>query len=267
MRVYKEIVSRILNEGEEKIGRNGKTLSITGAEFKHDMRKGFPILTIRQMSLKHSITELRFFIQGLQDVRWLQIRGCTFWDKWRSIKGDIFNLGPIYGSQWRDWNECGIDQLAETIKTLKLDPLNRRLLISAWNPDEIKNMALPPCHDSFQLISNGKHLDLIWRQRSCDVAIGLPYDILLYGLLLKLISRDCNLISRHLIGYLGDTHIYEAHFKLIDELMFRQPKILPELHFKDNEDIFSWAASDIESQRWDLNGYTYHPKMKFEVVA
>jgi len=286
MKEYKRILSNVLINGEEKIGRNGKTYSITGEQFRHDMRKGFPILTIRQMSLKHSITELRFFLQGLQDVRWLQERGCKFWDKWRSKFPDynleddkgVYDLGPIYGSQWRnfngrmiegEWSRKGPDQLKEVIETLKTNPLSRRMLVSAWNPIDIEDMALPPCHDSFQFISNGKDLDLIWRQRSCDTVIGLPYDILLYALLLQWVAIEVNMNPRFLVGQLGDVHIYEEHMSGIEELLSREPKILPELiwekHSLDN--ILEWVKSDELTQKYRLSNYLHHPKMKFEVKA
>ncbi len=271
MKKYKELCYKVLNEGEEKIGRNGKTISYTGLEFRHDMNKGFPILTIREMSLKNAITELRFFIQGLTDGQWLEDRGNMFWSKFKSkTRSTNFpkELGPIYGAQWRNFNDSGFDQLKEVIETLKTNPLSRRMLVSAWNPNEIEDMALPPCHDSFQFISNGNQLDLIWRQRSCDMAIGLPYDILLYGLLLSLVSTEVGMQPRWLIGQLGDCHVYEQNQAQLEEVLKREEKILPELEliWANKGTIFEWAESDDLSKCWILHAYNPRPKVKFEVV-
>jgi thymidylate synthase len=271
--------------GEEKIGRNGSTTSITGETFRHDMRKGFPILTIREMSLQNAITELRFFIQGFTHKSWLKERGNKFWNKWCNRQSEEYahniqyltpskaslitdDLGPIYGSQWRSFGGIGgIDQLKGVIETLKVAPLSRRMLVSAWNPNEIESMALPPCHDSFQFISNGLDLDLIWRQRSCDVAVGLPYDILLYGLLLSLVSRHVGMVPRYLIGQLGDTHIYDVNLAQLESVAQRRPNILPELIFgKLEKDLFAWVESDLCAEDWSLLNYNPHPKSVFQVV-
>lgn len=292
MKNYLEIINKVFEYGESKIGRNGETISISGAEFRHDMRIGFPILTVREMNLGMAITELRFFIQGLTDKSWLQKRGNKFWDKWcnknnldyaileiefgpSTAARMVTDLGPIYGSQWRnfngqmiegEWGHKGPDQLKEVIETLNTNPMSRRMLVSAWNPIDIEYMALPPCHDSFQLISNGKELDLIWRQRSCDIAIGLPYDILLYGLLLTLIAKEVKMTPRYLIGQLGDTHYYKVNEKKLNIIRQRDPKILPELIFNHKASIFDWAESDELSVMWKLFPYAPHSKLFFEVV-
>lgn len=265
MRSYIKIVDEVLQEGEEKVGRNGMTYSITGAEFRHNMSRGFPILTIRKMSIKNALTELRFFIQGMTDKRWLQARNNHFWDKWHSKDGEEWDLGPIYGRQWRDFN--GVDQLADVIKTLKTDPLSRRMLVSAWNPAEIESMALPPCHDSFQLISDGLSLDLIWRQRSCDVAIGLPYDILLYGLLLELIAKEVKMEARWLIGQLGDVHVYEPHKDGLYLLSNTPTRILPKLELPEFKSIFEFAFSDELAAQVKLTNYHFNSEISFKVIA
>ena len=285
MKAYLDIVHQVYDEGEIKVGRNGSTISLSGTQFRHDMRKGFPILTIREMSLKAAITELRFFIQGFTDKSWLQMRGNKFWDKWCNVTSEEFmglvsanipvntaarmttDLGPIYGYQWRKFNGTGIDQLKDVLSLLRTSPNSRRMLVSAWNPLQLASMALPPCHDSFQFISNGKDLDLIWRQRSCDIAIGLPYDILLYGLLLTLVAHDVGMEPRFLTGQFGDTHVYDVNKSKLDSILERNPRILPELHWKHGaHDIFQWAASDELSSQWELEGYKPHPKCFFEVV-
>jgi thymidylate synthase len=217
------------------------------------------------MSIKNALIELRFFMQGLRDKRWLQERGNHFWDKWSSPPPHpTHDLGPIYGVQWRNFN--GIDQLAGAIQTLKTEPLSRRMLVSAWNPNDIRFMALPPCHDSFQFLSNGKDLDLIWRQRSCDIVVGLPYDVLLYGLMLELVAKEVKMKPRWLIGQLGSVHIYEQNMQVALEMLDRVPKILPELKLPDytmNEIIKLDSAAGLVT----LSKYEAHPAIKVEVVA
>lgn len=267
MQAYLDICNRVLSYGDEKVGRNGKTISLSGTEFRHNMKNGFPILTIREMSLKNALTELRFFIQGLRDRKWLKERGNNFWNKWSNPKSeDPEDLGPIYGAQWRNFN--GVDQLVEVLTCLRNDPTSRRMLVSAWNPSELDSMALPPCHDSFQLISNGTHLDLVWRQRSCDIAVGLPYDIILYGLLLELIAVEVNMTPRWLVGHFGDTHVYESNLQKLVTVLERRPKILPELSIPMEESgLLDFAASDTLANRITLRHYQAHPKVVFEVVA
>lgn len=282
MKEYLRIVNNVIEQGEEKVGRNGTTYSITGETFRHDMRKGFPILTIREMSLTNAITELRFFIQGFSHKSWLKERGNTFWNKWGNRNSQEFldysktltpfeaakltdDLGPIYGSQWRNFNSQGIDQLKQVIETLKIAPQSRRLLVSAWNPAQLDDMALPPCHDSFQFISNGVNLDLIWRQRSCDVSVGLPYDILLYALLLQLTAQTVGMEPRFLVGQLGDTHIYDVNMPKLNMVRQRIPKILPEL-ILPNVNIWEFAESDTLAELYNLTGYHPHAKCIFEVV-
>ena len=285
MKSYLSVVDKVFKYGDIKVGRNGVTRSISGAEFSHDMREGFPILTLREMNLAMAVTELRFFIQGLSDKRWLQDRGCKFWDKWcnkRSLeyieqlsRGKRLeeaakatnDLGPIYGVQWRGFN--GIDQLQAVIDTLKTNPNSRRMLVSAWNPEEIEEMALPPCHDSFQFISNGVDLDIIWRQRSCDVAVGLPYDILLYALLLTLVAKEVGMQPRYLVGHLGDTHVYGVNEARLDVVRQRQTMLLPELtlEWPEGMTVNRWAMSNYDSDQWSLKNYEAHPKVFFEVVA
>jgi len=199
MQTYLDILSKILKDGKEKPNRTGiDTLSISGYMFEHDMSKGFPLLTTKKMGLKNIAAELEFFIKGLSDKQWLKDRNCHIWDSWCNPKAlqkrvgsyheqfkkhpskelqlqwqlEENDLGPIYGVQWRSFNGGDVDQLSNAIYMLKNYPTNRRIVISAWNPEQIYSMALPPCHYSFQLLSDGVTLDLLWNQRSVDTFLG-----------------------------------------------------------------------------------------------
>ena len=286
----------------EKDTRTGiKTKSISGVQFEHDMRDGFPLLTTKKMSIKNIAVELEFFIKGLNDKKWLQERGCHIWDEWANPKkaeklkwdlihmSDRFNLldpefqqkeaqkstmdlGRIYGVQWRDWKSCvkktsglkeySIDQLALIIDRAKANPLDRRLIVSAWRPDEITQMALPPCHYAWQILSDGFYLDLIWVQRSVDIGLGLPYNIASYGLLLLLLAKELDLVPRRLVGQLGDTHIYENHEEKLVEQMGREAFPLPTVNILNFTNIFDWTYRDIE-----LLNYQHHPKIELEIAV
>ena len=327
---YKDILNDIINgpSGLEKDTRTGvKTRSISGMQFAHDIRNGFPLLTTKKMSIKNIAVELEFFIKGLSDKKWLQERGCHIWDEWANPKkvenslrvfelkedeykntprdGRLFSntnmtkdefrkvlqksesdLGRIYGVQWRDWKTSAIisiptidknekvtpgkhmlryhDQLIDVIERAKKNPLDRRLLVTAWRPDELDQMALPPCHYAWQILSDGDYLDLIWVQRSVDVGLGLPYNIASYGLLLLLLAKELDLTPRRLVGQLGDTHIYENHFDKLLEQMGRECKDLPIITIPDEgwNGILNW-----EYWQYKLNNYEHHPAIKLEIAV
>jgi len=312
MKVYLEILNKILISpySVHKKTRTGvDTLSLSGVQFEHDMKNGFPLLTTKKMGIKSISAELEFFIKGLSDKRWLQERGCTIWDEWGNpekvklteqqlktlesknvdtIKIDKLkiqknepDLGRIYGVQWRHWGskyrndieidgfimptatywDEGLDQMKDIIERAKKNPLDRRLLVTAWRPDELHEMALPPCHYAWQILSDGYYLDLIWVQRSVDVGLGLPYNIASYGLLLLLLSKELKLTPRRLVGQLGDTHIYENHKDKLIEQMGRVPYDLPTVNILNFTNIFDWTYSDIE-----LLNYQHHPKINLEIA-
>jgi thymidylate synthase len=216
------MLAHILEKGEWVENRTDiDTLKVTALQFEHDMSIGFPVITTKQMFLKSGMVELEGFINGITDKDWYQKRGCHFWDKWcnpqkvqwydKPLKlqkqKEEMDLGYIYGYQWRSFNENrmdelseGVDQLMNIIETLKENPLDRRMICSAWNPQQLDEMALPPCHVMFQCLCNGKDLDLIWYQRSCDMFLGVPYNIMSYAMLLELIAATTGMKPRKLVG-------------------------------------------------------------------
>lgn len=288
---YLNILTKILENGKLKDNRTGiKTLSISGAMFEHNMSDGFPLLTTKKMGLKNITAELEFFIKGKTNKKWLQERNCHIWDEWANpvvvakkveeiekkenrkltrdeilkIQFEEDDLGPVYGAIWRDWNQDGaIDQLKNAIETLKTNPFDRRMIVSAWNPNFLHLQALPPCHYGFQLLSDGEYVDLLWNQRSVDTFLGLPYNIASYGMLLLLIAKETNLKPGKLIGFLADVHIYMNHMEQVKTQLQRTPYPLPKVTIPDDtwKGIFEW-----EYTHFILEDYQCHPKLTGEVA-
>ena len=292
MKAYLDIVQKILNQGFLKTNRTGvDALSIAGAMFEHDMSEGFPLLTTKKVPFRIVKSELEFFIRGMTDKEWLINQNNHIWDEWCSpdvvpydndeqTKAKMMKereLGPIYGWQWRNFdaqyksfNEPpegqssikGVDQLQQLVQTLKTDPNNRRMIVSAWNPLDLSRMALPPCHYAFQVtVINGK-LNLLWNQRSVDVALGLPFNIASYGCLLHLLAKEAGLGEGKLIGFLGDVHIYTNHIEAIKEQCTRFPKPLPIIKTSNFTSIFDWHYDDTV-----VEGYEPHPGIKFDIAV
>jgi len=288
MKAYLDIVQKILDCGSRKTNRTGMdALSIAGAMFEHDMIEGFPLLTTKKVPFRLVASELEFFIRGITDKEWLKEHDNHIWDEWCSpdvvpygtdeqTKAKMMSereLGPIYGWQWRNFGAQymafnaspegqGIDQLQKLVQTLKTDPDNRRMIVSAWNPLDLSRMALPPCHYSFQVtVINGK-VNLLWNQRSVDVALGLPFNIASYGCLLHLLAKEANLGEGRLIGFLGDTHIYVNHIDAIRVQLERQPRTLPRIKTENFTSILDWHYADTV-----IEGYDPHPAIKFEIAV
>jgi len=289
---YLEILNNILNDGKWKSNRTGiKTLSISGAMFEHNMQEGFPLLTTKKMGLKNISAELEFFIKGKTSKKWLQDRNCHIWDEWANpivvekrvqeieklenrkltreeilkIQFEEDDLGPVYGAIWRDWNQDGIiDQLKIAIDKLKTNPFDRRIIVSAWNPNFMYMQALPPCHYGFQLLSDGEYVDLLWNQRSVDTFLGLPYNIASYAMLLLLIAKETNLKPNKLIGFLADVHIYENHIEQVNTQIKRKPYPLPKVIIPDDKwkGIFEWEYTD-----FILENYQSHSRLTGEVAV
>jgi thymidylate synthase len=241
------------------------------------------------MNLNRIATELEFFIKGITDKKWLQERNNHIWDEWAYPKKAPYghspeakqqmleerDLGAIYGFQWRhfgaeyvsyDTNYAGqgFDQLEALVKTLKSGQLNRRMLVSAWNPPALENMALPPCHYAFQVtVTNGK-LNLLWNQRSVDVMLGLPFNIASYALLLHLLAKEANLEEGKLVGFLADVHIYVNHVEGAHEQLKRNPSehVLPDIVTEPFSSIFNWKAEDTQ-----IINYISFPAIKFEIAV
>ena len=230
---YKELMSDILAKGRYKEDRTGTgTISLFGRTIRHDMSLGFPILTSKKISFNAARTELLWILQGRTDLKYLEDNGVKYWrpDYERSGRTDE-TLGPVYGKQWRDFN--GSDQLKDLVYSIKNEPSSRRLIVSAWAPHEMNEMALPPCHYAFQVYINKGVMDLMWIQRSADVFLGLPYDIAMYGLLLEMLAKGADLKAGQLIGQLGDCHLYTNHIKQSLEYIERPNRRLPELKLEE----------------------------------
>jgi len=226
---YKGLLSEILYGGMEKEDRTGTgTRSVFGRIIKHDMQGGFPLLTSKKISFNAARTELLWILQGRTDLKYLEDNGVKYWrpDYERSGRTDE-TLGPVYGKQWRDFN--GVDQFKELVYSINTNPSSRRLIVSAWAPHEMYDMALPPCHYAFQVYINNGVMDLMWMQRSADVFLGLPYDIAMYGLLLEMLAKGAGLKAGKLIGQLGDCHLYNNHLKQAKIYLDRPKRLLPEL--------------------------------------
>ena len=229
---YKGLLSEILDRGSDKEDRTGTgTKSLFGRTIRHDMSLGFPILTGKRVSFNAARTELLWILQGRTDLKYLEDNGVKYWrpDYERSERTDE-TLGPVYGKQWRDFN--GVDQLVNLVDAIHNNPHSRRMLVSAWNPADMNDMVLPPCHYGFQIYINNGVMDLMWQQRSVDVFLGLPYDISMYGLLLEMLAKGSNLIPGQLIGQLGDCHLYNNHLEQAREYRRRPKRALPQLELE-----------------------------------
>jgi len=336
---YQRLLSDIIDNGVDKKDRTGTgTISVFGRQIRHNMSEGFPLLTTKKMAVKTMMTELKWFLKGDTNIKYLVDNNCHIWDgdAYKAFKStfspmpgiqsslpsqDEFinkiktnnefaqkwgELGPIYGNQWREWGskydtnyilgtrkrvKPGIDQIVKLIDNLKNNPDSRRLMVSAWNVDEIDNVVLPPCHYGFQVYTEelsfdervkywvssiGKSLSyakrmtdidldergvpkrklsLMWNQRSCDTFLGIPFNISSYGTLLVLISKEVNMVPGELIGNLGDVHLYKNHIEQAKEQILREPYNLPTIEFSN---------VDLLGGEWDykLNDYEYHPTIK-----
>jgi thymidylate synthase len=327
---YQRLLSDIIDNGVDKKDRTGTgTISVFGRQIRHDMGEGFPLLTTKKMAVKTMMTELKWFLKGDTNIKYLVDNNCHIWDGdaykayphkdelnqkefIQRIKTDSEfamkwgELGPIYGNQWREWGskydtnyilgtrkrvKPGIDQIVKLIDNLKNNPDSRRLMVSAWNVDEIDNVVLPPCHYGFQVYTEelsfdervkywvssiGKSLSyakrmtdidldergvpkrklsLMWNQRSCDTFLGIPFNISSYGTLLVLIAKEVNMVPGELIGNLGDVHLYKNHIEQAKEQILREPYNLPTIEFS-NVDLLDGEFD------YEVKGYDYHPTIK-----
>ena len=292
MKAYLDIVEKILAQGFRKTNRTGTdALTVAGSMFEHDMADGFPLLTTKKVLFRLVASELEFFIRGMTDKAWLQERNNHIWDEWCSsdvvpysndtqTKSKMMaerELGPVYGWQWRNFGadyiaynappppkpeSRGVDQLGLLTETLKKDPDSRRMIVNAWNPLDLSRMALPPCHYTYQVTVIDGRLNLLWNQRSVDVALGLPFNIASYGCLLHLLAKEAGLKEGKLIGFLGDTHIYINHVDAIREQLTREPRALPNITTEPFASIFEWRYTDTV-----IGGYDPCPAIKFDIAV
>ena len=261
MRQYLDLLQDIMDNGVDKTDRTGVgTRSVFGRQMRFDLNKGFPLVTTKKVHLKSIIYELLWFIKGDTNVKYLQDNGVRIWNEWADENG---NLGPVYGSQWRNWNGEGIDQLAEVIERIKNNPNDRRMIVTAWNPSKIGQMKLPPCHMMFQFyVANGK-LSCMLYQRSCDMFLGVPFNIASYALLTMMIAQVCGLKAGEFIHTLGDTHIYHNHFEQVKEQLSRTPLPLPTMKINPLiKDI-----NDFKYEDFELVGYESYGVLKGKVAV
>jgi len=273
-KTFQENLELILTKGYKKEDRTGTgTISFPGVMIRHDMSDGYPLLTLRKVPFKSPAIELEGFIKGITSKKWYKERGCNYWNQWCNPQVVPYNtdndtkkkmeecddLGKIYGYQWRNFK--GVDQLKNIVNTLKKDPNNRRMVCSAWVPDQLNEMALPPCHFAWQVnVTDGK-LNLFYYMRSVDFVLG--NDLNTYGLLLHLLAKESNLKEGMLVGFFADAHIYLNHIDGIKELLNRNPTgNLPTIKTDNFKSIYDWQYSDTI-----LLDYQPLPNVKFEVAV
>jgi thymidylate synthase len=260
---YRGLLSEILDRGLDKPDRTGTgTKSVFGRTIRHDISLGFPILTGKKISFNAARTELLWILQGRTDLKYLEDNGVKYWrpDYERSGRTDE-TLGPVYGKQWRNFN--GVDQLKNLV-------YSRRLIVSAWAPHELDDMALPPCHYAFQVYINNGVMDLMWQQRSADVFLGLPYDITMYGLLLEMLAKGAGLKAGQLIGQLGDCHLYNNHLEQAKLYLERPKRALPSITLEEGIRISKKMDAHgkliiPEKSEIKLNNYNPYPAIKAEL--
>lgn len=264
MKQYHELLRRVLEEGTHKDDRTGTgTISVFGHQSRYNLADGFPVLTTKKLHLKSIIYELLWFLAGDTNVKYLQENGVRIWNEWADEKGD---LGHIYGYQWRSWPDYDggyIDQITETVNTIKNNPDSRRIIVSAWNVGDLKNMNLPPCHAFFQFyVAEGK-LSLQLYQRSADIFLGVPFNIASYALLLKMMAQVTGLQAGEFVHTLGDAHIYTNHLEQVKLQLTRGFRPLPQMIINpDVKNIFDFKYED-----FSLEGYDPHPHIKGEVAV
>ena len=264
MQQYLDLLRHIRENGVMKEDRTGTgTQSVFGYQMRFNLQDGFPLLTTKKVHLKSIIHELLWFISGDTNIGYLRENGVTIWDEWADEHG---NLGPVYGHQWRSWscpNGRAIDQLSEVINLIQHNPNSRRMLVTAWNPAEVDQMALPPCHCLFQFYVAGGKLSCQLYQRSADVFLGVPFNIASYALLTMMIAQVCGLEPGEFIHTTGDTHIYKNHFDQVALQLSREPRKLPTM--KLNPDVKS--IFDFKYEDFTLEGYDPWPAIKAPVAV
>ncbi|MCX8731047.1 thymidylate synthase [Gilliamella sp. B2969] len=264
MKQYLALMQKILVEGTPKSDRTGTgTLSIFGHQMRFNLQDGFPLVTTKKCHLRSIIHELLWFLKGDTNIRYLQDNKVTIWDEWADENGD---LGPVYGKQWRAWGAADgrqIDQITQLIEQIKNDPDSRRMIVSAWNVGELDQMALAPCHAFFQFyVAQGK-LSCQLYQRSCDVFLGLPFNIASYSLLIHMIAQQCNLEVGDFVWTGGDTHLYSNHMDQTKLQLSREPRSLPKLLIKRKPPtIFDYEFEDFE-----IVDYDPYPAIKAPVAV
>lgn len=261
---YETFMRYVFENGVEKSDRTGTgTRSVFGYQMRFNLQEGFPLVTTKKLHLRSIIHELLWFLRGDSNIKYLKDNGVSIWDEWADENGD---LGPVYGVQWRNWQGRDgkvVDQISELIHTIKTNPDSRRMIVNAWNVAEIENMALPPCHMMFQVyVANGK-LSCQLYQRSCDIFLGVPFNIASYSLLTHMLAQQCDLEVGDFVWTGGDCHIYSNHFEQVQLQLSRDPRPYPQLKINRRpESIFDYRFEDFE-----IVGYDPHPHIKAAVAV
>ena len=253
MQQYLDLMRHVLEHGAVKDDRTGTgTLSVFGYQMRFDLQQGFPLLTTKKLHLKSIVYELLWFLRGDTKIRYLKEHGVSIWDEWADAQGE---LGPVYGSQWRAWPSPDgqhIDQISRVLEQLRSDPNSRRIIVSAWNVAELEQMALQPCHALFQFYVAEGRLSCQLYQRSCDVFLGVPFNIASYALLTQMIAQQCDLEIGEFIWTGGDVHLYRNHLEQVRTQLNRTPRALPQLQIKRRPaSLFEYQFEDFEILNYD----------------
>lgn len=264
MKAYLELMQHILDQGEYKEDRTGTgTLSVFGYQMRFRLSEGFPLVTTKKCHLRSIIHELLWFLNGDTNIGYLKEHGVSIWDEWADEQGE---LGPVYGKQWRSWQGADgqvIDQISRALDTIKTNPDSRRIMVSAWNVGELEQMALAPCHALFQFYVSGGRLSCQLYQRSCDVFLGLPFNIASYALLTHMMAQQAGLEVGDFVWTGGDVHLYRNHLEQARLQLARDPRPLPTLRLARRPDsLFGYAFEDVI-----LEGYDPHPHIKAPVAV
>lgn len=266
---YEDLLAEIMETGQDKSDRTGTgTRSVFGRQIRFDLKESFPLITTKRVHFKSVAIELLWFLRGESNVRWLQERGVSIWDEWADENGD---LGPVYGVQWRSWpagHGETIDQIARVVDSLKNNPDSRRHIVSAWNPAEVDNMALPPCHALFQFyvtpVEDGPdELSCQLYQRSADMFLGVPFNIASYALLTQLVAHEVGMVPGEFVWTGGDCHIYSNHFDQVKEQLSREPYPYPRLIIKNHKP----SLADYEYEDFELVDYRHHPTIQAPIAV
>ncbi len=264
MKQYLDLLHHVMENGVDKGDRTGTgTRSVFGYQMRFNLEDGFPVLTTKKLHLRSIIHELLWFLSGDTNIKYLHDNGVTIWDEWADENGD---LGPVYGYQWRSWpnpNGEDIDQIAQVVNSLKNNPNSRRHIVSAWNPAEVDQMALPPCHSLFQFYVADGRLSCQLYQRSADLFLGVPFNIASYALLTMMMAQVTGLKVGEFVHTLGDVHIYSNHFEQVKEQLSREPRALPVMKINpDVKSIFEFKYED-----FTLEGYDPRPTIKAPIAV
>ncbi|WP_278235311.1 thymidylate synthase [Isoptericola sp. AK164] len=260
---YEDLLRDVLATGTPKGDRTGTgTRSVFGRQLRYDLSAGFPLITTKRVHLRSIAYELLWFLRGDSNVRWLQERGVTIWDEWADADGE---LGPVYGVQWRSWptpDGRHLDQIAAVVEQIRSNPDSRRHVVTAWNPAEVDQMALPPCHVMFQFYVADGRLSCQLYQRSADLFLGVPFNIASYALLTHMVASQAGLEVGDFVWTGGDCHIYDNHVEQVERQLARDPYPYPTLRLAPRDSIFDYTFEDIE-----VLGYEHHPGIKAPVAV